>query len=415
MRSTVCIYSCHTPRRVQLSVLASVIRAHLRSYPSDGRRAFLNPPSCCVCRKMSARTSKGREAARTSAFLCFFAAKTSRSSTAMRSTSACITAAFGMMRCTRREGKRRFQHVIQRLLIPGHLPSPHTLVGQRSAQIAYRNTAPRRRYSKSLIERACLVTARTMATSPPPPPSTVTLSVWTDLPPELFPLIFEELEDKTIRSCALVRRQWRWPAQRRLFRRVVVYPHKQYLRDGVVYTHKQFLRLTETLCASLHLRPFVKILGLEITSPDAETIVRADGLFPAVEELRVRGQNLTITAYLPQLRILKKWEERNAEDPQVPSARLPIALERIKFLNRGELLPEWFTLWVARGTETLAAQSLKELRIHSRRPADGSIPAYMQAFLRAHAHLDRLELAIMDPTDQGRPGASLIMLVLPDA
>jgi hypothetical protein len=243
----------------------------------------------------------------------------------------------------------------------------------------------------------------------------VTPSVWTDLPPELLPAIFEDLQDGALRSCALVRRQWRWPAQRRLFRYVVVYPHKQFLRHDVVYAHKQFLRLTEILRASPHLCPFVKdIPGLETTSPDAETVVRADGLFPAVEELRVRGQNLAITAYLPQLRILKKWEEFDAEDPQVPSARLPIALERIKFLNRGELLPEWFTLWVAR-TETLAAQSLKELRIHSRRPADGSTPAYMQAFLRAHAHLDLLELSIMDPTDQGRPGASFIMLVLSDA
>jgi hypothetical protein len=231
--------------------------------------------------------------------------------------------------------------VIQRLLIPGHLPSPHTQSASARAQIAYGNTAPRRQYLKSLIEQAYLVTARTMATSPPPPRSTVTLSVWTDLPPELFPAIFEDLEDRTLRLCALVCRQWRWPAQRRLFRHVIVYSHKQCLRHGVVYPHKQFLRLTEILRASPHLCPFVKdILGLETTSPDAETVVRADGLFPAVEELRVRGQNLTITAYLPQLKILKKWEEFDAEDPQVPSARLPIALERIKFLNRGELLPE---------------------------------------------------------------------------
>jgi hypothetical protein len=115
-----------------------------------------------------------------------------------------------------------------------------------------------------------------MATSPPPPRSTVTPSVWTDLPPELLPAIFEDLQDGALRSCALVRRQWRWPAQRRLFHRVHV------------NRHEHFLALTETLRASPHLRPFVKILELSINSSSASAADRANGLFPAVEELRDR-------------------------------------------------------------------------------------------------------------------------------
>jgi hypothetical protein len=133
-----------------------------------------------------------------------------------------------------------------------------------------------------------------MATSPPPPRSTVTLSVWTDLPPELLPAIFEDLQDGALRSCALVRRQWRWPAQRRLFHRVHV----------MINRHEHFLALTETLRASPHLRPFVKILELSINSSSASVADRADGLFPAVEELHAIGQDLVIAAHLPQLRIL---------------------------------------------------------------------------------------------------------------
>jgi hypothetical protein len=246
-----------------------------------------------------------------------------------------------------------------------------------------------------------------MATSQPPPRSTVTPSVRTDLPPELLPAIFEDLQDGALRSCALVRRQWRWPAQRRLFRQVYV------------DRHKHFLALTETLRASPHLRPFVKILELSINSSSASVADRADGLFPAVEELRAIGQDLVIAARLPQLRILKvmtgHFEAEEWRPRQAPSARLPIALECIHFENSSPwvLLPEWFTQWVAL-TDTHAAQSLKELRISSHWPVH-STPAYIQAFLSAHTHLNRLELCMQGPSIETRPGASYIMLILPGA
>jgi hypothetical protein len=237
------------------------------------------------------------------------------------------------------------------------------------------------------------------ATSQPPPRNTP--SVWTDLPPELFPPIFEDLQDDALQSCALVRRQWRWPAQRRLFRQVYV------------NVPKHFLRLTETLRASPHLRSFVKVLMLSTFCAGAEITDHVDGLLPAVEELCTTGRDLAIAAHLPQLRILRVVDTVRAKNPQAPSARLPIALECIHFsYRRGALLPEWFTQWVAR-TETHAAQSLKVLVIVGSAAVS---PAYMQAFLLAHTHLDRLELCIMDSLNhETMPGASFIMLVLPDA
>jgi hypothetical protein len=145
----------------------------------------------------------------------------------------------------------------------------------------------------------------------------------------------------------------------------------------------------------------------------AEVADHADGLLPAVEELCTTGRDLAIAAHLPQLRILRVVDTIAAKNPQASSARLPIALECIHFsYRRGSLLPEWFTQWVAR-TETHAAQSLKELKIVGSAAVS---PAYMQAFLLAHGHLDRLELCITDFVNaEPRPGQSFIMVILPDS